>query len=242
MTLPELATLFDVVAATWPAATQTRHGPWIIRDGQGGGNRVSAATATDPVVPGDLGQAETAMQGLGQTPLFMIRPGDDMLDDMLAQAGYVIRDRTNLYAAPLRTLTTTPVPPVTAFDVWPPLCTQRDLWASGGIGPARLAVMDRVQGPKTSLLGRLEDRPAGTAFVGLAHGCAMIHALEVTPHFRGQGLGRHLTQAAAFWGARNGAQHLALVTTQANVAANALYTSLGMVNVGQYHYRIRPQD
>jgi ribosomal protein S18 acetylase RimI-like enzyme len=52
----------------------------------------------------------------------------------------------------------------------------------------------------------------------------------------------HLTRAAAHWAARQGASHLTLVTTRANVAANALYTGLGFKLVGHYQYRIHPED
>ena len=42
--LPDAAKLTEVCEATWPPAAKTALGAWIIRDGQGGGNRVSAAT------------------------------------------------------------------------------------------------------------------------------------------------------------------------------------------------------
>jgi len=42
---------------------------------------------------------------------------------------------------------------------------------------------------------------------------------------------------AARWAARHDASHISAVCTQANAAANGLYTSLGMALVGQYHYR-----
>ena len=69
----------------------------------------------------------------------------------------------------------------------------------------------------------------------------MIHALEIAVEYRRRGLARHLTQAAAFWAQDQGANYLTLVTTQANAGANALYSSLGMTLVGQYHYRTLPE-
>ena len=68
----------------------------------------------------------------------------------------------------------------------------------------------------------------------------MLHALEILPIFRRHGLGRHLLIAAARWAQAQGALDLLLVVARANLAANALYASLGMGIVGQYHYRIRP--
>lgn len=234
--------LYDVIDATWPAANRARVGPWIIRDGQDGGSRVSAATAVSANADADVSSAEAAMLKLGQTPLFMIRDSDDALDVMLARRGYVIKDPVTLYAAPIADIATKRPPPATSFEVWPPLAAQRDVWAAGGIGAGRLAVMERAPVPKTTLLGRVDDQPAGTLYVGMAMGCSMIHALEILPEHRQKGLARHLTRAAAFWAQGQGAEFLTLVTTDANAAANGLYTSLGMTLVGHYHYRTLPED
>ena len=242
MTLPDAHTLYDVTDLSWPPASRALYGPWTIREGKGGGGRVSAATAHGPVGAADIPVAEAEMRALGQSPFFMIRDGDEPLDAQLAARGYVVIDPVNLYAAHSRDIATERPTPVTAFTVWPPLQVQREIWAGGGIGPGRLAVMERAPCPKTTLLGRLDDRPAGTAFVGSANGCAMIHALEIAPAARRRGLARNLTRAAAFWALDNDLDVLSLVTTRANAAANALYTSLGMTLVGQYHYRILPED
>jgi len=42
MTLPTTEKVMQVVEATWPPARQWDRGPWTIRDGAGGGQRVSA--------------------------------------------------------------------------------------------------------------------------------------------------------------------------------------------------------
>ena len=80
-------TLYDAIAATWPAAQLHRAGPWIIRDGQGGGKRVSAATAEGPVQPADIQQAQRAMLDLGQRPLFLLRDGEADVDALWADVG-----------------------------------------------------------------------------------------------------------------------------------------------------------
>ena len=241
MTLPDAQELYAVIDGPRPAAAKHAIGPWTIRIGQGGGSRVSAATAALPVQDSDIPLAQEAMREAGQTPLFMIRDGDNDLDQWLAARGYVIKDPVNMYAAPIEMIVTQRPPPVTTFEVWPPLAAQAEVWAAGGIGEGRLAVMDRARHPKTTLLGRVHDRPAGTGFVGIAGGCAMIHALEIAVEYRRRGLARHLTQAVAFWAQDQGANYLTLVTTQANAGANALYSSLGMTLVGQYHYRTLPE-
>ncbi len=230
--------LFDTIDGTWPAARYVGQGPWILREGQGGGSRVSAASATGPVTEEDIAAAEDAMRAMDQRPLFMIRDGDDALDAQLEARGYAVKDPVVAYACRVSHLTDIPMPRVTVLPVWEPLAIMREIWAGAGIGPARLAVMDRAEGPKTGLLARYNDKPGGTAFVAIHDGVAMLHALEILPHQRKQGLGRWMMRGAAHWAAKQGAHTLAVVCTRENDGANALYSGLGMSVVGQYHYRV----
>lgn len=233
--------LYAVIEATWPAAEAMPHGPWTIRDGQGGGKRVSAATARQPVTAADLRVAEDAMQALGQTPLFMIRAGESALDALLEGYGYQVIDPVNIYAGAAAPLAVAP-PQATAFALWEPLAIQLDIWAEGGIGPARIEVMRRASFPKTAILLRDGQRAAATAFCAIHDGIAMIHALEVRAPCRRRGMGRNAVAQAAIWAQANGADRVAAVCTRANTGANALYASLGMACVGQYHYRIKPEE
>jgi len=239
---PDVARLYDVIDGTWPAAETRQAGPFLLRLGAGGGQRVSAATAVTLVDDTEIDAAEAAMLDREQPRLFQIRAGDEALDAALAVRGYLIVDPVNLYVAPVADLVTDRPPPVTTFTLWEPLAIQIDIWAKGGIGPGRIAVMHRAKGPKTSILGRLNDHPGGTAFVAIHDHIAMVHAVEVVPHQRQQGMARWFMRLAAFWAKDHGATHLAVVCTQANTAANALYASLGMALVGQYHYRKHPDD
>lgn len=227
--------LHAVVTATWPAARVWQVGPVSLRDGQGGGSRASAATVGGAWDEADIAAAEAQMA----RPLFMVRDGEARLDAVLAARGYEVMDPVVGYVAEVAALAVVRPPPVTTFEVWPPLAAQEEIWAEGGIGPARWAVMARAAGPKVSILGRLDDSPAGAAFVGLDQGVAMVHALEVRPRFRRRGLGAHMLRAAAFWAGAQGAGWLALVVTEANAGARALYEELGMQEMGRYHYRVR---
>ncbi len=237
MTLPDIKILYDVIDGTWPAAHYDTLGPFTLRLGKGGGQRVSAATTERPVTTQEIASAETAMRAMGQPCLFMIRAGQSELDEQLAARGYDIVDPVNLYACPIETLTSEPMRPVTAIPVWEPLAIMCDIWSGGGIGPDRVAVMERVKGAKTGIIGRWQDHPGGCAFVAIHDGIAMLHALEILPHQRNQGLGKWMMRRAAFWAQENGATHMSVVCTQANTGANALYASLSMTLVGQYHYR-----
>lgn len=239
MTAPDLSTLYDLIDQSWPAAERQSIGPWTIRRGDGGGSRVSSATATGPASGDDLAMAEDAMRDLGQTQQFMIRVGDEDLDRTLEAAGYAVKDPTVLLAAPVTSIAIERPKTLSSFAISSPLACQRSVWAAGGIGPERLAVMDRCTLSKTTLLGRRSETPAGAAFVAANGPHAMLHALEVaTPHRR-TGLGRDMTVSAAFWAQAQDAQWFTLLVTRANEGAIALYSSLGMSVVGQYHYRIK---
>ncbi|KUF10462.1 GNAT family N-acetyltransferase [Pseudoponticoccus marisrubri] len=238
MTAPDLPRLFATLDATWPAATQVSAGPWCLREGRGGGKRVSATTARGPWRDDDLGAAETAMRLMGQPALFMIRPGDEDLDRALDRAGYDLIDPVNLWLCPIDRLTDRRLPPVTAFTIWEPLAIMRELWEAGGIDAARQNVMERTAPPKTGLFGRVSDKPAGVGFCALHDGIAMVHALEIAPQHRAKGLGAWMMRCAAHWALRKGARWMSVQATEANVAANGLYAALQMEKVGGYHYRI----
>ncbi|MGL4279276.1 MAG: GNAT family N-acetyltransferase [Albidovulum sp.] len=233
-----MTSVLALLDATWPAASYSRAGGFTIRDGRGGGSRVSAATADDDSYDeAGIDAASAAERALGQTPLFMIREGDDRLDRMLAARGFGILTPVHLYAGEVAAMANPAADPMTAFTLWPPFEIMRDVWAEGDIGPARLAVMDRVKGPKTAIMGRSRDRVSGVAFVAIDGHQAMLHALHVAPALRRQGSAVNIMRKAAEWAQDHGATELFLAVTVQNGPANALYASLGMRIVGQYHYR-----
>jgi ribosomal protein S18 acetylase RimI-like enzyme len=229
--------IYEVLEHTWPAASYRHVGPWLIREGKGGGQRVSAATAEAACDDADIALAESAMAALGQGPLFMLRHSDGHLDDLLAARGYARHDPVAVYAAAVTDLASPAPSAMAAFALWPPLSIATQLWAEAGIGPSRLAVMDRVSGPKTTILGRANDRASGIAFVACHGKTAMLHALEVSPSQRRQGSANNIMRAAAVWAQDQGAEQLCLAVTETNAPARALYASLGMQAVGTYHYR-----
>ncbi|MDH3264264.1 MAG: GNAT family N-acetyltransferase, partial [Paracoccaceae bacterium] len=140
------AELYAALEATWPPARSFRRGPWTLRDGQGGGKRVSAATAEGWVNAADIALMEAEEAAVGQPPLAMIREGDEALDALLATQGYEVVDPVVAYAAPVSRLAGTPAT-ARAFPHWPPLAMTEEIWAEAGIGPGRLSVMDRAEGP-----------------------------------------------------------------------------------------------
>lgn len=242
MSQPDLFALYEVCEKTWPAKAESEVSGWTIRDGAGGGQRVSAATAVNPGEVPEIEAAEAAMEVLEQTPLFMIREGEEALDQALAARGYQIKDPVTLWLANIDEIAQEDAPRMSAFTVWPPVGIMEELWAEGGIGPARLDVMHRGCDPKTSIFGRTNDKPAGVAYVGIHNNIAMLHALEITPTQRRNGSAGRILRKAATWAKHHGAKYFSVIVTQENQGANALYSSLNMRSVGQYHYRVKPVE
>ena len=235
------ANYFDVIDATWPAERYVTEGPWRLRQTVGAGSRVSSISAIEPWEDADIDRAVAAARAVQQRPLFLIKPGEDRLDEALAARGYVVEDPSVIYALPIAPLITEPLPYAKAFAMWPRLAIMDDLWDAGGISPARRAVMERAACPKTTVLGRAGDRAAGVAYVGLHGKTAMMHAVEVASAHRRQGVSAWMLRASCHWTAANGGDEISMVTTRANTPANAAYTSQGAQLMGHYHYRRAPE-
>ena len=184
----------------------SNHGPVDHpRWSRGRQTRFSRNTQSD-WTPADIQTAEAAMQDLGQTPLFMITDKDPNLDQALATAGYDIVDPVNIYSTSVDTLTTERPPKVSMFSVWPPLAIEIDMWAEGGISDARVNVMKRVQGPKTSILARWNDHPAGVGFAAVHGKDAFVHAVEIRAASTPTGCGQLVDETSRLLGRRTGGQ------------------------------------
>jgi uncharacterized peroxidase-related enzyme len=120
----------------------------------------------------------------------MIREGDAILDAALAARGYEIIDPVILYLCETARLRPASLPRAQSYCIWEPLQIMREIWAAGGIHEPRIALMHRVQAPKTALLARSGDTPAGVGFLALDGEIAMLHAVEVLPSFRRRGVAK----------------------------------------------------
>ena len=98
--------------------------------------------------------------------------------------------------------------------------------------------MTRAIEPKTSILMRWDNHPAGTAFVGIYGASLWLMPLSFE-HQRGKGVATMAMHQIGRWALKHGAPEVQVICTKENKAANALYTSLGMTVVGEYHYRMK---
>lgn len=231
--------VFRAIEATWPPAAVQDGDGFRLRRGDGGGQRVSAATALGDPTEAQVDGAARWMQAQSQKALFQLRPGEDALDALLAARGYQKRDETVMYHAPIALLTDIPIPRVTAFSIWEPLAIMNEIWATDGIGPSRRAVMARAA-VKTGIFARQNEQPAGAAFAAMSGDVCMVHGVVVLPEHRRQGAAQWMMRRAAFWAAEQGATHMTVLCVAENIPANALYQALGFVETGRYHYRVLP--
>jgi len=199
---------------------------------------VSAATAIGKPDISDIQFAENTLVEWNQDKLFMIKAGETGLDVALKKRGYYIVDPTNIWSISSKVLTMQQIPPVTAFSIFPPLAIQRELWIANGINASRIEIMDRVKTPKTTIFGRINAKPAASAFVAVANKMAMVHALIVDHKCQRQGMGKFVMQKVGDWADQLGSKSVVVLCTKKNQSANNFYKSLGMGVIGEYHYRL----
>ena len=162
------------------------------------------------------------------------------MDQALGNRGYRIIDPVVAYAVPVGELDAVEPPGPDVIFCDSPIPKLAEIWMEDGIDDRRLDLMRRVAGNKTCIVARCDDQPGAAAFVAMHGRTAMVHALYVRPQFRRRGVACGMMAAAAAWSCRRGALSLAIVVTEANSPARELYRSLGMVQYGSYHYRLKP--
>ena len=238
MMLKNGSDIFEAIDVTWPAEKFLEIPKWKLRRSAKGGKRVSAATAIGAPDISDIKLAENKMAQWHQDKLFMIKKNEIILDEALSASGYRVIDPTNIWSISSKNLSIQKTLPVKTFTIFPPLAIQRELWRANHIPPSRIEIMDRVKTHKTTIFGRINARPAASAFVAVSNKFAMVHALVVDKKCRRQGMGKFVMQKVGSWAYQMGAESVVALCTEKNYSANILYKSLGMQVIGKYHYRV----
>ena len=238
MTLINSSSIFDTIDLTWPAEEFLELPEWKLRRSIKGGKRVSAASIIKKSGIPDIKFVENTLAEWCQDKLFMIKSGENSFDEALKSLGYFVVDPTNIWSISAEALSAQQIPLVTAFSIFPPLAIQREIWKANGIDASRIEIMDRVKKPKTTIFGRINAKPAASAFVAVANKIAMVHALIVDHKCQRQGMGTFVMQKVGAWAHQQGAESVAVLCTKQNQSANNFYKTLGMRVIGEYHYRL----
>ncbi|MEM6438398.1 MAG: GNAT family N-acetyltransferase [Pseudomonadota bacterium] len=237
---PEEAELAEAMAVTWPpASVDDAAAPgWRLRDGRGGGKRVSAATSLGGRDPAPVA---AAMRARGERPMIQVPGSDGEMNAALEAAGWAEVDATVLYVAPSAQMAALPLQTGLRFAMGTArLALLAEIWEAEGIGAARQAVMDRCAAPKAVLMARTDDVTAGAGFVAVHGRLALLHAVVVRPEARRRGAGRSRLAAAGRFGLDQGAGWTGLAVAAANAPARALYEAAGMTEAASYLYRVAP--
>ncbi|MEL7301328.1 MAG: GNAT family N-acetyltransferase [Pseudomonadota bacterium] len=241
MTPPSLPEIAAAVWATWPGEAVTATPAFALRRSADDSRRSRAATRNRPVSDAEIADAAETMRGWGQPAMFWVPSDQAEFGAQLAALGYADHDHSVYYGAPVEVLAARTPPRTATFEIWEPLAIMADIWAATGTSHARQEVMARATCAKTAILGRVDNAPGGAAYVGAHGGVAMVHAVGTLPQHRRKGLGAQMMAQAAIWAARQGATWITLAVGAGNATARALYASLGMAPVGEYHYRTLPE-
>ena len=235
------AALVAACEATWPAAEYANAGGFSVGHGLGAGGRVSSARAVGDWQDSDIDAAIAVHERWQQPHLFRVVDGEQRLIVALEARGFQCENPTVVMEVATAELAALVLPQGMTSSIWPPSECQRDIWAAGHIGPQRQAVMERVKGAKTAILGQVEECSAGAAFVAIEQGVAMMHCVEVLPDWQRRGVASRMMRRAAHWAAEQGALRLALAVGRENTAAIALYRRLGLREVAGYRYYSPPE-
>lgn len=235
------ARVLAAIGAGWAPAETSFIGDWFVDRGLGGGRRAGSVKAVgSPGLPLEeaVAEAEARQRNWQQRPCFQIGPDNQELDALLDRRGYGKEGVSPVMAGPAETAMRAGSGRRMVLFVGTPLVALEEMWAAGGIGAARQAVMARTAPPKAVIMLREDDRVASAAFVAVHDGIATMSAVLTAPQFRRRGLGRETVAAAARFGMSCGAQTLALSVEADNEPAKALYAGLGLQQVSCYHYRM----
>jgi len=223
---------------TWPPGEVIHFDNWTIRISNGAGKRASAISLEGVWEEASFIRLKKFLKRLGKSEIFMIYQSGSLFEKELNKRNYQVFDKSCIFEISVSELIKNEPPPISMFSIWPPLEIQKQLWNSNGVGWQRQAVMNRANQIKTSILARWDDNPVASAFIAKSGNVAFLHALVVEQNFRRQGVARALIRYAGQWADKNNCARLMVVTTEANSAANSLYTSLKFQLVNKYHYRI----
>lgn len=228
---------------TWPpVATKDLEGAWRVRWAASAGRRVCSARPLTPepsALLATLGQVEAHYAAHGGASLLQLFAEQEAaLAAPLMEQGYAREAETRFLTAPAAPIANRAYRIQTrpyVIRIAAPLAAVDALWATGGVGSARRAVMARAERGEI-FAARLESRMKGLVFVAAGATGAMIHALHVAPEARRLGVGTDLAVAAARWAIARGLDKIAVAIEADNVASRALFEAVGFSETAAYAY------
>jgi ribosomal protein S18 acetylase RimI-like enzyme len=224
--------------AAAPAAEASSVAGWSVNLGRGEVGRMNSVT-TFGHVPFEMFEAvetvERRYRARRRQVVFRLTPLDTELDDLLFARGYDRSEEIVVMQAPVQSGDQERIEILAGVTAgW-----LERYAAFRPAGPARAAEIGEslaaLSLPHATFL--VEEAAVGTAV--LQGRWAGLFNVAVDPDRRRFGLGRRVSQGMLDWAARGGAERAYLQVEEGNVAAVALYRSLGFEEAYRYWYRRR---
>ncbi|QLP96842.1 MAG: GNAT family N-acetyltransferase [Rhodoblastus sp.] len=233
----------------WPALRTLAVDGWIVRLSDGHTRRANSATPLYRSA-GPLGAridlVEAVFRAAGLTPVVRVTPlaGADVAPE-LARRGWAEDDPSGGFFAPApppvwsaRTKARLRLDDRLSEDWLAPRCAV--MATASAARPALRRMLPLIALPHVYATLLLDEAPVAFGLAVAERGMVGLYDLVVDPAARGQGLGRALVEALWRWGVARGAGAAYLQVRVSNVAARALYASLGLREVYRYVQLVAP--
>lgn len=247
--LSEIAALERACLTAVPAQRVAFDGPFVLRAFLGGTGRANAASAVDPTpdadLPARIARIETRYRSLGLPVRFRSTPLDPPgLGDILRGQGYVEKDETIIFAAPIEAIAQ--ADGAVTFSERPDEAWMAVTATAEHQVPARRAEKERAVSmlmvPGAWAVLREAAEPVACISIVADGDYAGFFDLAVKPEARRRGLGSRITRAAADWAKGLGASQLWAQVASANIASCTAQRQLGLQEIYRYVYLVRPED
>lgn len=231
---------------SWPALQQLLFDGWLIRFAQGYTKRANSVTPLYPSllpIEEKVAWCEHLYQEKQLPAIFRLLSFSEEsqhLDQFLAQRGYASLDRTLVWSLtlPSEPALENPTLQTLALADWLPIYTQ---WSNR---PSLLQhvhheLLERIASPHIYVALYQQGACVACGLGVLEHETFGLFDIVTDPKQRRKGYGTQLVTGLLNWGQQHGAQSAYLQVTEANLAAQQMYTKLGFQESYQYWYRIR---
>lgn len=231
---------------SWPALQQILFDGWLLRFAQGYTKRANSVT---PIYPSLLPAEEkiTRCEYLykeNQLPtifrLLSFSAESQHLDQLLAQRGYSILDRTLVWSLKLPSESAPTDPALRSLSLvdWHPFYAQ---W-NGRLSELQHVHRELLQKIASPVLYASLWQQGTCVACGLGvleHEVLGLFDIVTDPEQRRKGYGTQLVTSMLNWGKQHGAQYSYLQVLGTNIAAQQIYAKLGFQENYQYWYRFQ---
>jgi N-acetylglutamate synthase len=231
---------------SWPALQQLLFDGWLLRFAQGYTKRANSVT---PLYPSLLPAEEKIawcehLYKENQLPaifrLLSFSGESQQLDQLLAQRGYSVLDRTLVWSTKLPSESTTENPTLRAISQadWLSIyCQFSDRFRE--LQHLHRELLERISSPLIYAALYQQGAPVACGLGVLEHEAFGLFDIVTDPELRRKGYGTQLTTSMLDWGKQHGAQYAYLQVMDTNLIAQQMYAKLGFQESYQYWYRIQ---